>query len=207
MICGTCGKTIPDGAKFCGWCGARCAEKVCAACGTKLRSDQLFCHECGVKWSESVSPAAEQPVTNAAAPDGMNMFPGGAPGEAVGGQSPQTLTICRLRQNAGSDSWCCHVQVLGERRVIKAGEKLFYNVFTGAVQIEIRYFKGDSPIAPGGVRILITLNQIHDAELSFGMSGQASFRDQNTGNTYPQIEKTVRGAIIVQQKQDMFVDS
>ena len=54
MTCGKCGNNIPDGAKFCGWCGARCGEKVCAVCGTKLRSDQLFCHECGVKLDESV---------------------------------------------------------------------------------------------------------------------------------------------------------
>lgn len=205
MICRKCGNAIPDGAKFCGWCGARCGEKVCAACGTKLRSDQLFCHECGVKWSESVSLAAEQPVLNTAAPAGMNISSGGAPGRAVGGQVPQKLTICRLRQNAGSDSWCCYVLALGERRVIKAGEKLFYNVFTDAVQVEIMYFKGDSPIAPGAVRMLITLDQIHDAELSFGMSDHALFRDRNTGNAYPQIEKTIRGAMIVQQKQDLLL--
>lgn len=207
MTCGKCGNDIPDGAKFCGWCGARCGEKVCAVCGTKLRSDQLFCHECGVKWSGSVSRAAEQPVPNTSASAGMNIFSGGAPDRAVSGQSPQKLTICRIRQNAESDSWYCHVQALGEWRVIKAGEKLSYDVFTDMVQLAILLYKGDSPIAPGGVRMLVTLAQIHDAELSFGISGQALFRDRNTGNVYPQIEKTIRGAVIVQQKQYMFIKS
>lgn len=207
MICSKCGKNIPDGAKFCGWCGARCGEKVCAACGTKLRSDQLFCHECGVKWNGNVSLAAERTVPNTAASAGMNISSGGAPGRAVSGQSLQKLTICRLRQNAGSDSWDCRVRALDEWRVIKAGETWSYNVFTDSVQVEIMYFKGDSQIAPGGVRMQITLAQIHDAELSFGMSGQAAFRDGNTRNEYPQIDKTIRGAVIVQQKQDMFVKS
>ncbi len=68
MICGKCGKEIPEGAAFCCWCGVRCAGKICKACGTKLRSDQLFCHECGVRWSGGEMQDMEQPYMKAPSP-------------------------------------------------------------------------------------------------------------------------------------------
>lgn len=52
MVCGKCGKSIPDDAVFCSYCGARHERKVCKACGTELKQEQLFCHVCGLKWEE-----------------------------------------------------------------------------------------------------------------------------------------------------------
>lgn len=52
MVCGKCGKSIPDDAVFCSYCGARYERKVCKACGTELKKEQLFCHVCGLKWEE-----------------------------------------------------------------------------------------------------------------------------------------------------------
>lgn len=50
MICGKCGKTIPEDAVFCSYCGTRYEKKVCKAYGTELQKEQLFCHVCGLKW-------------------------------------------------------------------------------------------------------------------------------------------------------------
>lgn len=62
MICGKCGKTIPEDAVFCSYCGARYEKKVCKACGTELKKEQLFCHVCGLKWDSETLHQEEQKV-------------------------------------------------------------------------------------------------------------------------------------------------
>lgn len=48
--CAKCGKELPAGAKFCLECGAKVDEdKVCSKCGAKLSADAKFCPECGEK--------------------------------------------------------------------------------------------------------------------------------------------------------------
>lgn len=43
MTCDKCGKTIPENAVFCGYCGTRCEEKkVCRACGAELKKGSCF---------------------------------------------------------------------------------------------------------------------------------------------------------------------
>jgi len=208
MICGKCGKEIPEGAVFCGWCGERCGEKICKACGTRLRSDELFCHECGVRWGGGAVQTTEQPMWNTAASGGINRSAGRSSGGTDSGKNLQRLTVCRLRQNTGSDNWYCWVKAMGERKVVKAGETLYYNIPSdAAVQVQIMYFKGTSPIATGGVKMLVTLASMRESEFSFGMSGQKAFRDRSTGIVYPQIEIVASQAMILQQSQDMFTAS
>lgn len=75
MVCGKCGKSIPDDAVFCSYCGARYERKVCKACGTELKKEQLFCHVCGLKWEEG-----------AFVPDGEEKNPTGSQLESPSGE-------------------------------------------------------------------------------------------------------------------------
>lgn len=59
MICGKCGKEIPDNAKFCRFCGGktdtvRVKNKYCVRCGKPLPEGAKFCPEC----ETAVSPDA-----------------------------------------------------------------------------------------------------------------------------------------------------
>lgn len=60
MICEKCGRTIPEEAVFCSYCGSRNMRKVCKACGTELQKDQKFCHVCGLKCDGKVPQPEEQ---------------------------------------------------------------------------------------------------------------------------------------------------
>lgn len=75
MVCGKCGKRIPDDAVFCSYCGARRERKVCKACGTELKEEQLFCHVCGLKWDEGAS-RPEESGTGRPADRQMEQLPG-----------------------------------------------------------------------------------------------------------------------------------
>lgn len=46
MFCCKCGKTIPDDALFCSYCGSR-QQVTCGSCGAALATDAVFCHKCG----------------------------------------------------------------------------------------------------------------------------------------------------------------
>jgi len=46
MSCASCGRANPDGARFCGGCGASLAPR-CAACGAECADDARFCTACG----------------------------------------------------------------------------------------------------------------------------------------------------------------
>ena len=48
-ICSSCGKSIPQSAKFCPECGASNQAKFCVNCGAKLTAGAKFCPECGTK--------------------------------------------------------------------------------------------------------------------------------------------------------------
>lgn len=67
MVCGKCGKDLPEGAIFCSYCGERCVRKVCTACGAEIKEGQLFCKVCGLRCDEGgfkgaePSPAAKMP--------------------------------------------------------------------------------------------------------------------------------------------------
>lgn len=60
MICEKCGRTIPEEAVFCSYCGSRNMRKVCKACGTELQKDQKFCHVCGLKCDGKAPQPEEQ---------------------------------------------------------------------------------------------------------------------------------------------------
>lgn len=48
MDCPACSAANPDGARFCGSCGASLATTApCPSCGTENAADQRFCHGCG----------------------------------------------------------------------------------------------------------------------------------------------------------------
>jgi len=58
VLCSSCAATLPDGAKFCGECGAPVALR-CAACGTvAARAGQRFCLECGAPLADPVRSLA-----------------------------------------------------------------------------------------------------------------------------------------------------
>ena len=54
MKCRHCGKEIPAGYKFCGYCGKE--QRSCPKCGQDVPSDMLYCGHCGVKMEQSNNP-------------------------------------------------------------------------------------------------------------------------------------------------------
>ena len=56
MYCCKCGKTIPDEALFCSYCGSR-QQAVCSSCGTVLAADAAFCHKCGTQVNSAAAAA------------------------------------------------------------------------------------------------------------------------------------------------------
>lgn len=149
MICGKCGKTIPDGAIFCCWCGGRCAEKVCATCGTELRGDQLFCHECGVRWEGEISQAVKQPekvkqpkkqsVEQSAALPKEHAPVKQMEQKTADGKHANKMTFFR-KWKIGSNDLDLTVYVDGkELGNIGAGESLTTDIFSNSVWVEVRY--------------------------------------------------------------------
>ena len=57
MRCSQCSHDNPDGAKFCGACGAR-LESLCPGCGTRNPPAHKFCHQCGQTLAPLPTPAA-----------------------------------------------------------------------------------------------------------------------------------------------------
>ena len=50
MKCNSCGKKIPDGSKFCTYCGAKCEDKInCSECNALIDNNLKFCPLCGAK--------------------------------------------------------------------------------------------------------------------------------------------------------------
>jgi class 3 adenylate cyclase len=58
MECRSCGRSLPDDARFCPGCGAAVVT-ACAACGTELEPDARFCRRCG---QPVAGPSAGSPV-------------------------------------------------------------------------------------------------------------------------------------------------
>src|SRR5262245_37270277 len=69
MQCPECSHNNPDGAKFCGECGAK-LERLCPSCGKSNPPVNKFCYDCvsRLTGSEAVIPAA-QPVSAPAVVD------------------------------------------------------------------------------------------------------------------------------------------
>lgn len=62
MICSECGKTNPEGASFCAWCGKelkKTDEAVCPACGIPYAEGMIFCPACGKKLVQELDPEEE----------------------------------------------------------------------------------------------------------------------------------------------------
>lgn len=74
MNCIRCGHVLPDGARFCAYCGQKIGGKVCPNCGKEAESDQIYCAECG---SLLAAAPEEKPVvqqkTTAPVPQGKLM--------------------------------------------------------------------------------------------------------------------------------------
>lgn len=72
VICTNCGKELPDGAKFCGGCGAKveaAAANSCAVCGNVLKEGAKFCNVCGSPVAQASQPAeAAAPTMEEVAP-------------------------------------------------------------------------------------------------------------------------------------------
>lgn len=70
MFCHNCGNKLPEGAAFCGGCGAKIqasAPKVCTACGMELPDGVEFCIGCGKAVSRT-GPEAEIPTQGTPSP-------------------------------------------------------------------------------------------------------------------------------------------
>ncbi len=66
--CTQCGSANPEGAKFCGTCGAALGV-ACPTCGAAVRPEQVFCNECGTRLGAgpAAAPAGPAPPPPAAA--------------------------------------------------------------------------------------------------------------------------------------------
>jgi class 3 adenylate cyclase len=60
LICPGCAQDNPQGARFCGGCGAS-LEARCPACQTPNPPGNRFCHKCGASLEAAVSPRAYTP--------------------------------------------------------------------------------------------------------------------------------------------------
>jgi len=60
LICPGCAQDNPEGARFCGGCGAS-LEARCPACQTPNPPGNRFCHKCGASLEAAVSPRAYTP--------------------------------------------------------------------------------------------------------------------------------------------------
>ncbi len=198
MICGKCGKEIPEGAAFCCWCGVRCAGKICKACGTKLRSDQLFCHECGVRWSSDETQDTEQPHMKAPSRREEHELSEETENGA-GKNTAQKLTVFRKWQ-AGSNEMIFKVYVdhkdLGN---IEAGTSLCVDLVSDKVMLEIRYYTDELVLKV--ISCCTVLAETINSRVDFKVSEYAAFREEGKGILYPKLEITVKGAVILQQTQ------
>src|SRR6201988_121894 len=62
MQCPECRHNNPEGAKFCGECGAK-LERLCPNCGSGNPPTNKFCHHCGQRLPEPVAASASAPTT------------------------------------------------------------------------------------------------------------------------------------------------
>ncbi|MCI7768143.1 MAG: leucine-rich repeat protein [Oscillospiraceae bacterium] len=77
MICNSCGKELPEGKKFCIFCGAKIVlKKICAECGSELEPDAEFCGECGTKYSGGAAAPAAKKTERKPASGGRKAAPG-----------------------------------------------------------------------------------------------------------------------------------
>lgn len=66
MFCIKCGKVMPDGSKFCPFCGEPVFSvqnhtgRICPGCGNTVDEGLLFCNRCGTKMDAAVQPAPRQ---------------------------------------------------------------------------------------------------------------------------------------------------
>lgn len=69
MRCPACHHENPEGAKFCGECGAK-LERLCTHCGTKNPLTNKFCHQCGHPFPSSVQRPPQITPSFSAVPAG-----------------------------------------------------------------------------------------------------------------------------------------
>lgn len=195
MICGKCGKTIPDGAIFCCWCGGRCAEKVCATCGTELRGDQLFCHECGVRWEGEISQAVKQPekqsVAQSAALSEKTSPVEQMEQKTANGKRANTMTFFRKMQfGCNNVNFAVYVddKKLGD---IGAGQSISTDIFSDSVWVEVRYMGYGTTIIRQ--RMLFSVDE--NPEISFKLECYTTL------NYISNISATARRARILQQEK------
>ena len=65
MKCFHCGKTVPDDARFCKYCGTR-LRRTCSICGAALDDDARFCAACGAEAVAELDLAKPVPELTAA---------------------------------------------------------------------------------------------------------------------------------------------
>lgn len=70
VFCENCGVKLPEGAAFCGACGAKVQKSspagICGSCGVKLSEEVAFCPHCGAPVGEAAKGLPNVPAQTAA---------------------------------------------------------------------------------------------------------------------------------------------
>jgi class 3 adenylate cyclase/tetratricopeptide (TPR) repeat protein len=65
LHCPSCGHENPEGARFCGGCGASLAREVaCPSCGASNPAGQRFCNSCGAELGAAAASAPASPIAD-----------------------------------------------------------------------------------------------------------------------------------------------
>lgn len=218
MVCGKCGKSIPEGAVFCCWCGARCEERVCAVCGTKLRNDQIFCHECGTKCDSGVLQTVEH-LCDTVLVLTENNIPEKKK-ESENKNVVRKFKVSRKWQVTGAGNEAVVNVYINNKDLgtIGVGESLFTDLISEKIIVDIRYCINELDVELSGmvdaqiivpsykykqqeVRKRLVLANMDNPEVFFLLSDSAVFSDGN--KRYPKIETVVCGATILYQGQEL----
>ena len=142
-VCPTCASAVPDGAKFCGECGAPLLPR-CGLCGSPAaRMGQKFCLECGTPLVAGVRPAS--------AP-GTAQRPGPAPPAVVAPSTAERRLVSVLFADLGFTAFseiatprtCARLSRVLRRRAPHRG-------VLRRRRREVHRRRGDGPVGrPGG---------------------------------------------------------
>lgn len=103
-ICGKCGASLPEGAKFCVRCGAAVEEKeeyiICPRCSSQMEPGLFFCTRCGERLREGAAPSfLNKPEDGAQSPADAPAAPVNYALPAAPDDLPQTTPV---QQNAAA---------------------------------------------------------------------------------------------------------
>jgi class 3 adenylate cyclase/tetratricopeptide (TPR) repeat protein len=168
--CSACGSANPDGARFCGHCGAAIPQNVtCASCGGSNPGENAYCNACGQALARS------EPVAHGRRPDGRARIPErvaagirATRGQLEGERKQVTVLFAdvvgstKLAERTGVERW----QQLIER---------FFTIVSEAVhgyEGIIDRFTGDGAMAVFGAPLADEQHALHACHAALELSGQ-----------------------------------